>query len=52
MTECMSCALLRKRDEGEAPQWDSIYRRSYWDVVHAYNTSVLGWDGAGCSAAY
>ncbi len=43
MTECKSCMLLRKRDEGDAPLWDSIYRSSYWDVVHAYNTSVLGW---------
>ncbi|MCY4464040.1 MAG: HIT family protein [Chloroflexi bacterium] len=43
MTECMSCVLLRKRDEGEAPPWDSIYRSSYWDVAHAYNTSLLGW---------
>ncbi|MCY3573419.1 MAG: HIT family protein [Chloroflexota bacterium] len=39
----MSCALLGKRDAGEAPPWDSIYRSSYWDVAHAYNTSVLGW---------
>ena len=43
MTTCMSCALLRKRDEGMAPAWDSIYRSLYWDVVHAYNSSLLGW---------
>ena len=43
MTKCMSCQLMRKRDLGEAPPWDSIYRSDYWDVVHAYNTSYLGW---------
>ena len=43
MTECMSCALMQKRDAGEAPPWDSIYRSEYWDAVHAYNTSCLGW---------
>lgn len=43
MKECMSCALTQKRDAGEAPPWDSIYRSEYWDVAHAYNTSYLGW---------
>jgi len=43
MSDCLSCQLLRKRDEGEAPPWDSIYRSEFWDVVHAYNTSYLGW---------
>lgn len=43
MRDCLSCQLLRKRDRGEAPTWDSIYRSDYWDVVHAYNTSYLGW---------
>lgn len=43
MKECMSCALMQKRDADEAPPWDSIYRSEYWDVAHAYNTSYLGW---------
>ena len=43
MTECMSCQLMRRRDAGEAPPWDSIFRSEYWDLAHAYNTSVLGW---------
>ncbi len=43
MKECMSCALTQKRDAGEAPPWDSIYRSEYWDAAHAYNTSYLGW---------
>ena len=43
MTSCKSCQLMVARDEGRAPPWDRIYRREYWDLVHAYNTSVLGW---------
>lgn len=43
MPDCMSCALTQKRDAGETPIWDSIYRSDYWDAVHAYNTSYLGW---------
>ncbi len=43
MSDCLSCQLLRKRDQGEAPPWDSIYRSEYWDLAHAYNTSYLGW---------
>ncbi len=43
MSDCLSCQLLRKRDRGEAPPWDSIYRSSYWDLAHAYNTSYIGW---------
>lgn len=43
MAECLSCRLIQKRDEGASPSWDNIYRSDYWDVVHAYNTSYLGW---------
>lgn len=43
MTECLSCQLIRKRDEGASQSWDNMYRSDYWDVVHAYNTSYLGW---------
>lgn len=43
MPECLSCQLIRKRDEGASPSWDNMYRSDYWDVVHAYNTSYLGW---------
>ena len=28
---------------GQAPLWDCIHRTSYWDVVHSYNTGLLGW---------
>jgi diadenosine tetraphosphate (Ap4A) HIT family hydrolase len=34
---------MSARDKGEAPPWDSIYRSEFWDLVHAYNTSYLGW---------
>jgi len=43
MAECLTCQLVKRRDAGEAPVWDSIYRTAYWDVVHSYNTSLLGW---------
>ncbi len=41
--QCLTCELIARRDENEAPLWDSIYRSSYWDVVHSYNVSLLGW---------
>ena len=40
---CHTCELIAQRDAGHAPLWDSIYRAHYWDVVHSYNTSLLGW---------
>ncbi|MAU08723.1 MAG: HIT family protein [Anaerolineaceae bacterium] len=43
MPVCQTCQLIKKRDEGTAPLWDSIYRTSYWDVVHSYNTALPGW---------
>jgi len=43
MTECHTYELLKQRDNGNAPLWDNIYRSEYWDVVHSYNTSLLGW---------
>ena len=43
MPNCKSCERLAYRDRGRAPLWDSIYRGNNWDVVHAYNTSYLGW---------
>jgi diadenosine tetraphosphate (Ap4A) HIT family hydrolase len=39
----MTCALVARRDAGEAPPWDAIYRGAFWDVVHSYNTSLPGW---------
>ena len=43
MPVCHSCERIVVRDRGDAPLWDSIYRSDYWDLVHAYNTSWLGW---------
>ena len=40
---CLTCALVSRRDAGDAPLWDSIHRSAYWDVVHSYNTSLPGW---------
>lgn len=43
MPVCKSCERLVERDHGRAALWDNIFRGAYWDVVHAYNTSYLGW---------
>ena len=43
MSGCHSCQRIVERDEGKAPAWDNIYRSNCWDIVHAYNTSYLGW---------
>lgn len=43
MDSCYTCELVARRDAGEAALWDSIHRTPYWDVVHAYDTSLLGW---------
>jgi diadenosine tetraphosphate (Ap4A) HIT family hydrolase len=43
MHDCHTCELVRRRDAGNAPMWDSIHRTPYWDVVHAYNTALPGW---------
>jgi hypothetical protein len=40
---CQTCELIRRRDAGAAPLWDSIYRTPYWDVAHAFNTALPGW---------
>jgi diadenosine tetraphosphate (Ap4A) HIT family hydrolase len=41
--ECLTCALIARRDAGQAPPWDNIYRAAHWDLVHSYNTSLPGW---------
>jgi len=43
MSYCKTCRLTAVRDSGQAPPWDCIYRTTYWDVVHAYNTTLAGW---------
>ena len=43
MKRCYTCELIQRRDVGDAPLWDSIYRTDYWDVVHSYNSSLPGW---------
>ena len=43
MAACGTCERLAQRDAGTAPLWDSISRSASWDVVHAYDTALLGW---------
>ena len=43
MAACLTCDLVRRRDEGQAPLWDRIQRTAHWDLVHSYNTSLPGW---------
>lgn len=43
MGECYTCELTSQRDKGVAPLWDNIFRTQYWDVVHNYNSGLLGW---------
>ena len=43
MVECKSCQRIGRRDAGEAPAWDNVYRSDFWDLVHACDTSYLGW---------
>ena len=43
MTACRTCELIKARDAGTAPLWDSIHRTLFWDVVHSYNTALPGW---------
>jgi diadenosine tetraphosphate (Ap4A) HIT family hydrolase len=43
MDGCTSCALLARRDAGEAPVRDRIVRTPGWDVVHADGTALECW---------
>lgn len=43
MDDCNACALVARRDAGEAPPWDRILRTDHWDLVHAFGTSLEGW---------
>jgi diadenosine tetraphosphate (Ap4A) HIT family hydrolase len=43
MSGCVTCELIRRRDQRAAPRWDRIHRTANWDVVHAFGTSVEGW---------
>lgn len=40
---CVTCELTTRRDKGEAPLWDNIFRTRYWDVVHHMDTALPGW---------
>jgi len=43
MTHCKTCELISRRDAGNAPLWDCIYRTQFWDVVHHNSTTLPGW---------
>jgi len=43
MTSCATCARAAARDTGSAPDWDCIVRSAHWDLVHAYDSRLLGW---------
>ena len=43
MKSCKTCELIARRNAGDAPLWDSIYRTLYWDVAHSYDTALPGW---------
>ena len=43
MKSCFTCELVSRRDANTAPPWDAIWRTAHWDVVHSYNTRLLGW---------
>jgi diadenosine tetraphosphate (Ap4A) HIT family hydrolase len=43
MKICKTCELIARRNAGDAPLWDSIYRTLYWDVAHSYDTALPGW---------
>jgi len=40
---CFTCELAKRRETGNAPLWDDIYRTQHWYVVHSYNTALAGW---------
>ena len=41
--KCKTCELTAHRSMGTAPLWDCIHRTQFWDVAHAFNTSLPGW---------
>ncbi len=43
MADCVTCELVARRDAGQAPLWDAIYRTPFWDIVHCNSTSLPGW---------
>ncbi len=43
MEQCITCDLAKRRETGNAPLWDDIYRSQYWYVVHSFNTALPGW---------
>ena len=43
MTNCQTCVLVENRKSPDVPLWDSIIPSRFFDVAHAYNSSLPGW---------
>jgi len=43
MKNCKGCEFIPQRIPGDAPFWGSIYRTSYWDIAHSYDTALPDW---------
>ena len=43
MSDCETCRLIERRDQGRAAIWDSMIRTDNFDIVHANNSTLLGW---------
>lgn len=43
MSECQTCVLVENRRRQDVPIWDSIFPSRYFDVAHAFSTSLPGW---------
>lgn len=43
MGNCHVCERIASRDAHKVPDWDNIFRTDHWDLVHSYNSSLLGW---------
>lgn len=43
MTTCRTCELTACRDAGTAEPWETVLRTPGWDVVQAFDSSVVGW---------
>ncbi len=43
MSDCVTCVLSERRKSPDVPLWDSIFPAEYFDVTHAFSTSLPGW---------
>jgi len=43
VVDCHICERIEARDQQTVPDWDNVSRFQHWDLVHSYNSSLLGW---------